>query len=100
MLTTVEVSDEIPPSELREFLLWVERIKGEIPDEYKDSARIVIGSGMVYDQDYPTCTVSYERPETAKETYERESLAQHDKVMREALEREQYNKLKKKFESN
>jgi hypothetical protein len=94
----VEVRDDIPPFEFKEFLRWVGELKKEIPKEYWGSAKVSIGSEMAYDQDYPTCHVTYERPETTEETYERESQAQHETVMREAFEREQYNKLKKKFE--
>jgi hypothetical protein len=98
MDTTVTVSEEIPPSEFSEFLLWVERMKEEIPEEYQRTARIDIGSSMSYDQDYPTCVVSYERPETPLEAQTRRSEARRALERQERYEREQYEQLKQKFD--
>lgn len=96
--TTVTVSEELPPSELSEFLLWVERTTGEIPEEYRRTARVEIGSSMSYDQDYPTCVVSYERPETRLETQIRQAQAKRALERQELFERSQYEALKAKFD--
>ena len=97
MDTTVEVCDDIPPAELAEFLLWVERIKSEIPEEYHATAKVEISAGMHYEQEYPTCIVSYVRPETKEETETRQKKERRDRESREMYERSMYEKLKAKF---
>lgn len=95
----VEVCDDIPPSELADFLLWVERLKDKIPEEYHHTARVVISAEMHYEQEFPTCVVSYTRPETKEETERRKKQEHRDRTSRELYERAQYEALKAKFES-
>ena len=96
--TTVTVCEDIPPAELSEFLLWVERVTGEIPEEYRDQARVEISAGMHYEQEYPTCVVSYTRPETKLEANQREAQDRRNARSRELYERSQYEALKAKFD--
>ena len=96
--TTVTVCEDIPPYEFVEFLEWVEDIKREIPEEFWGSAKVSIGSGMSYDQDYPTCHVTYERPETEEELRQRKAEERMKNTRRVASERAQYEALKAKFD--
>lgn len=99
MDTEVIVSEKLPPSEFNDFLSWVDRIKDEIPEEYRGSARVDIYAESYDDGGaFTTCQVTYRRPETKEETKKRE--AEEERCKKRDLEyaRIRYEELKKVFE--
>lgn len=71
-----------------------------IPEEFRDSAKITIVSNRQYDEDYESCEiiVSYQRPETDLEMQQRQFRLNRDNERKLETERAAYERLRKKFE--
>lgn len=98
-LTNVTVCKYLPPSDFKDFLDWVDRLKNQIPEEYWDDAVVDIDASGDYDASYAHCNVHYTRPETAEETRQRMAEERMSNQRRENYERSQYEELRKKFGS-
>lgn len=98
METEVIVRDDLPPRNLEEFIRWVEEVKNEIPKEYWSTTDIKIDGEISYDVAYARCVVSYSREETAEEKRQREASVRVEKLLDETRQRQEYERLKKKFE--
>lgn len=75
--------DEGPPERLVEFVDWLCKLFISIPAEYQETARIEIRS----DEYAVEMSISYERPETKEEMFEREHQVKIWQQQTEARER-------------
>lgn len=97
-LTDVTVCKGLPPSDFKDFLDWVDRLKNQIPEEYWDDAVVDIDASSDDDVSYAHCNVHYTRPETAEEMRQREAEERMQARRNESYARAQYEQLKQRFE--
>ena len=86
-----------PTGNLLAFRDWLAQQIESIPAEYRDVAKIDIGTDSSYDTCYATLEIKYQRPETPEETAARERRDADRRREREAADRAQYEALRRKF---
>jgi hypothetical protein len=86
--------EEDPPSKLLEFREFLDRIIEKIPGEYRHSAKIEF---FAENSDIDI-RITFERPFTPEEQVEHDELKRQRQAVYERREREEYEKLKLKFE--
>lgn len=93
---TADWSSPEIPSNLGDYIQWLQGILASVPEEYRDSA------GIDFDSDYESSRVSveidYERLETDEEIQGRLDAITQQSRLRDERDRAQYEKLKAKFE--
>lgn len=86
------------PYNLAEAITWLQRHLVAIPEEYRASATIDINSTGYYDSQYAQIKIGYVRPENNEEVAGRVAAAQWAIKIAEDREREQFERLRAKFE--
>lgn len=86
-----------PPEDAAGFIAFLQARLDEIPDEFRPTAKIELGTNSSFGDYYGSLEMTYTRPETADEIAER--LARHadTKARKDAADRAQFEALKAKF---
>ncbi len=85
------------PENLTDAVAWLQGYLEQVPEEYRDKATIEITSQSDYDYHKPCIEISYHRPPTDQEKQDRlEDERQHSEA-REARDRQEYYRLRAKF---
>ncbi len=98
VLQTDQGEYNYPPYSLADFIGFFQNIFVDIPPEYRHTARVDMSIRESYGDHYPAVEVTYTRPETPKETEEREQAALRATRASEERERALYEKLKAKYQ--
>ena len=85
-----------PPTQATEFVHWLTAMLEEVPSELQEDVDIEMETYEHTEE--VTVTVSYAREETEAERVAREEAVLAEQKLREKREREQFEKLKAKFE--
>ena len=89
---------DFPPSDLAGFIAWAEGLLDDIPEEYRATATVEIGSvGSYYDSHYANIEVTYRRPETDEEWEARKKSVMDRANAAEEEERRILAQLKAKY---
>jgi hypothetical protein len=89
-----------PPEAAAGFVAWFQELLADIPDEWRQSARIELGSMGGYEGDHsPTIEVTFDRLETPDEIAERQEGWRWQQAEAVARQRSEYEALKAKFEA-
>ena len=95
-ITSIYECSEAPES-LPDFIRWMQAKLEEIPEEYRQSAKIEVRK---YDEEgCAEYVIRYTRPETEQEIKARDAEIEAMKRRREADERKQLERLKRKYEA-
>jgi hypothetical protein len=88
------------PDTLFQIRAWIDVLLEKIPAEFRDSAKMEIDSVGGYEgEHHAEVTVTYERPETAKETEARKAEEAATREEQEARERRMYEQLRAKYQA-
>lgn len=87
------------PDKLSAFMAELQEAIGEIPEEYRDDARVEIDVDTQYDVSHADFIIRYYRPETDQEMTIREEREDRYRRDIEANERRKLAELKAKYET-
>lgn len=100
LCSITEYSSEWSPGRLTEFIQWLNEMLEQVPPEFRESATVNIDLATG-EYETPGMSIYYFRPETDGEEAAREAseatLERAYEARREAVERAEYERLKKKF---
>ena len=85
------------PSNPKDFMAYWQELLNEVPEQYKDSAKIQMDSKESYGSAIIECTIYYEREETDEEEIKRESRIKHDEARRNERKMQEYLRLQKEL---
>lgn len=89
------------PDNLQEAIKWLQSKFDEIPEEFRENAKLEVSATMNYDSPVPTMEISSWRYETPEETAKREEIERRrmERLVLQAVENElaTYEALKRKY---
>ncbi len=92
-----QYSDGFPPSNLTDFMAWLDKAITAIPEEYREAARFEIDTSSSYGDYCASVEVSYCRPETDAEWDARKAHVMQRVQQAESEQRAEFERLKAKF---
>ncbi len=91
-------SEDWIPDKLEQAIVWLQKKLEKIPAEYRGTASFEIDSNVEYDCSILTMKISYHRPATNGEVWERLVASERSIAAIERRDRARYLQLKKRFE--
>ena len=85
------------PSNLKDFMEYWQDLFNEVPEQYRDSAKVEMEAKESYGSAAIECTIYYEREETDEEEMKRELLIKHDEARRNERKMQEYLRLQKEL---
>lgn len=85
------------PSNLKDFMDYWQDLFNEVPEQYREFAKIELDTKDSYGSVTIECTIYYEREETDEEEMKRELRIKHDEARRNEWKMQEYFRLQKEL---
>ena len=85
------------PSNLKDFMDYWQDLFNEVPEQYREFAKIELDTKDSYGSATIECTIYYEREETDEEEMKREFRIKHDEARRNEWKMQEYFRLQKEL---
>lgn len=86
-----------PPEDFRGFMQHLEELYSQIPELYRDSAKIELGVAHIYEDSYPKIEVRYKRPLTEEEIQAEDDAKKRNEEFRRKQELDTLRRLQEKY---